>query len=60
MTGRIKLADIVRRFGDRYEAKHGAFMMPSQRKAMQDIAACQTEAMGQHQQTLCGYLLSSG
>jgi hypothetical protein len=46
MTGRIELADIVRRFGDRYEVTHGALMMPSQRKAMQDIVACQTEAMG--------------
>jgi hypothetical protein len=46
MTGRIELADIVRQFGDQYEAKHGAFMMPSRRKALRDIAACQTEAMG--------------
>ena len=42
----IELADVVRQFGDQYEAKHGAFIMPSQRKAMQDIAACQTEALG--------------
>jgi hypothetical protein len=46
MIGRIELADVVRRFGDRHEAKHGAVLMPSQRKAMQDILACQTEALG--------------
>ena len=46
MTGRIELADIVRRFGDRYIEKHGHVMMPSQRKALHDIAACQTEALG--------------
>ncbi|HYW79919.1 MAG TPA: transposase [Thermoguttaceae bacterium] len=46
MIDRIELADVVRRFADGYEAKHGAFLMPSQRKAMQDIVACQTEAMG--------------
>ncbi len=46
MSSRIELADVVRRFGDPHEAKHGNFMMPSQRKALQDIAACQTEALG--------------
>ncbi len=46
MTGRIELADIVRRFGDRYIVKYGHVMMPSQRKALHDIAACQTEALG--------------
>ena len=46
MIGRIELADVVRQFGDRYEARHGDFLMPSQRKAMQDIVACQTEALG--------------
>jgi len=46
MSGSTELADVVRRFGTRYEAKHGAFLMPSQRKAMQDIVACQTETLG--------------
>ena len=46
MTGRIELADIVRRFGDQYIAKYGQVMMPSQRKALHDIAACQTESLG--------------
>jgi hypothetical protein len=46
MTGGVELAEVIRRFGDRHEARHGAFLMPSQRKAMQDIVACQTEALG--------------
>lgn len=46
MTGRIELADVVRRFGDRYIEKYGHVIMPSQRKALHDIAACQTEALG--------------
>lgn len=46
MTERIELADVVRRFGDRYIAKYGHVIMPSQRKALHDIAACQTEALG--------------
>lgn len=46
MTGGVELADVVRRFGDQYEARHGAVLMPSQRKAMQDIVVCQTEALG--------------
>ncbi len=46
MSSRIELADIVRRFGDLYEAEYGNFLMPSQRKALQDIAACQTAVMG--------------
>jgi len=45
MTGRIELADVVRRFGARYESEHGP-LMPSQRKALRDIATCQTEELG--------------
>ena len=46
MTGQLELADVVRHFGQQYIARHGNRMMPSQRKALQDIAACQTKAMG--------------
>ncbi len=46
MSTRLELADVIRRFGDQYEAERGNSMMPSQRKALRDIAACQTEAMG--------------
>jgi predicted nucleic acid-binding Zn ribbon protein len=46
---RIELADIVRRFQDEYIARFGHLMMPSQRKALADIAACMTAQMGGHQ-----------
>ncbi|MHC4996887.1 MAG: IS91 family transposase [Planctomycetota bacterium] len=46
---RIELADVVRRFQDDYIARFGHLMMPSQRKALADIAACMTAQMGGHQ-----------
>jgi hypothetical protein len=46
---RIELADVVRRFKDDYIARFGHRMMPSQRKALADIAACMTAQMGGHQ-----------
>jgi len=45
---RIQLADVVRRFKDRYVDQFGHLMMPSQRKALADIAACMTAQMGGH------------
>jgi len=46
---RIELADVVRRFKDDYVAQFGHLIMPSQRKALADIAACMTAEMGGHQ-----------
>ncbi len=46
---RIELADIVRRFQDRYVAQFGHLMMPSQEKTLADIATCMTAEMGGHQ-----------
>ena len=46
---RIELADVVRRFKDDYVARFGHLMMPSQKKALADIAACMTAQMGGHQ-----------
>jgi hypothetical protein len=46
---RIELADVVRRFQDRYVDEFGHLMMPSQRRALADIAACMTAEMGGHQ-----------
>ena len=45
----IELADVVRRFKDAYIARYGHRMMPSQKKALADIAACRTAEMGGHQ-----------
>ena len=42
----IELADVVRRFGPKYTTRYAGRMMPSQRRALADIAACSTEALG--------------
>ena len=38
----VELADVVRRFGPQYTSQYGHRMMPSQKKALSDIAACCT------------------
>jgi len=43
-----ELADVVRQFRDAYAAQFGHVMMPSQKKALDDIAHCMTSAMGGH------------
>jgi hypothetical protein len=45
---RIELADVVRRFKDDYVTRFGHRMMPSQKKALTDLAACRTAQMGGH------------
>jgi hypothetical protein len=42
----VELADIIRRFGPEYTARYGATMMPSQKRALADIAACCTQELG--------------
>ncbi len=42
----VELADVVRRFGPQYAARYGDRMMPSQKKALADIAACCTSELG--------------
>jgi len=42
----VELADVVRRFGPKYTSQHAGVMMPSQRKALSDVAACCTKELG--------------
>jgi len=42
----VELAEVVRRFGPKYTTRYAGRMMPSQRRALADIAACSTEALG--------------
>jgi hypothetical protein len=42
----VELADLVRRFGPQYTAQYGHLMMPSQKRALADIAACCTKELG--------------
>lgn len=44
----IEVADVFRQFGPSYIAAHGARMLPSHRRAIEDITACRTKAMGGH------------
>jgi len=44
----IGLAEVFRRYGPAYRAKFGARMPASHLKAMADIEACRTEALGGH------------
>jgi Putative transposase/Transposase zinc-binding domain len=49
----IEVADVFRRFADDYLSAHdtgkgGASMLPSHRRAIADIMACRTEALGGH------------
>jgi len=52
----VELADVVRRFGPEYRSQYGQVMMPSQKRALSDIAACCTEELGGklHQCDDCG------
>jgi Putative transposase/Transposase zinc-binding domain len=45
-TVAVELADVVRRFGPQYVSQYGQGMMPSQKKALSDIAACCTRELG--------------
>jgi len=42
----VELADVVRRFAAKYTSQYGRTMMPSQKRALADIAACCTRELG--------------
>ncbi len=42
----VELADVVRRFVTEYTSQYEQVMMPSQKRALSDIAACCTEELG--------------
>jgi hypothetical protein len=44
----VELADIFRRYGPGYIDRFGQRMLPSHRRAIDDIVACRTEQMGGH------------
>jgi len=44
----LEVADVFRRFAGSYLSAHGASMLPSHRRAIADILACRTEALGGH------------
>ena len=42
----IEIADVFRRFAADYVSAHGASMLPSHRRAIDDILNCRTAALG--------------
>ena len=44
----LELADIVRRHGPEFLARHAGWLQPEQRRALRAIAACRTAALGGH------------
>jgi Putative transposase/Transposase zinc-binding domain len=44
----IEVADVFRRFAGDHLSVHGASMLPSHQRAITDIQACRTEALGGH------------
>lgn len=42
----VELADVVRHFGREYESRYQSTMLPSQTRALADIAACCTQQLG--------------
>ena len=44
----IEIADVFRCFADDYLSAHGASILASHRRAISDILACRTEALGGH------------
>ena len=48
MTPQIEVADVFRRFGPSYFEAFGDRLLPSHRRAIEDITACRTAAMGGH------------
>jgi hypothetical protein len=44
----IEIAEVFRRFAGDYRSGHGASMLPSHQRAIADILACRTEALGGH------------
>ncbi len=53
----LEVADVVRRFGPRFVAAHGASLSREQRRVLACLAACRTAALGGHlyQCDRCGY-----
>ena len=44
----MEIADVFRRFGEEYLHRYGSGILPSHRRAVQDITACRTPALGGH------------
>ena len=46
----LEVADVIRKHGDAFSAKHGGGLTIAQRKALRDLSVCRTAALGGHVQ----------
>jgi putative transposase/transposase-like zinc-binding protein len=44
----VEVADVIRRYGAAFRARYGRTLSPEQRRALRDLAACRTAALGGH------------
>ncbi|HEY7314532.1 MAG TPA: IS91 family transposase [Gemmataceae bacterium] len=53
----VEVADVIAEYGDAFVARHGGWLTGVQRKALRDLAACRTAALGGHIQRCvdCGH-----
>ena len=54
---RLEVADVIRRHGGAFLDRYGDALGPEQRRALSDVAACRTAALGGHVETCdrCGH-----
>jgi hypothetical protein len=45
---RLEVAEVIRTYGDAFLDRYGDVLSPGQRRALRDIAACRTAALGGH------------
>ena len=53
----LEVADVIRQHGEAFQAKYRGKLTAAQRKALRDLAACRTKALGGHVERCldCGY-----
>ena len=56
----IEIADVFRRFAADYVSAHGASMLPSHRRAIEDILDCRTAALGGQVGLMVGGVVGEG
>lgn len=44
----LEVAEVIRECGDAFMARHGAWLSSAQRRALRDLVACRTAALGGH------------
>jgi hypothetical protein len=47
---KLKVADVLRRYGEAYREQHAASLSPTQRRVMSAIERCRTAALGSHRE----------